>query len=200
SSGSLNAAGKVKNHGVLIQTIATLPANTPTSFLNIGATKPYYGVDMSPAAVMNNVTVSIAGNKECTTFSGESVRRCFDIQAPDGILTTVTFHYLPNELNGLNPETMLAYHWTAPGWEDAGVFQSRVASGSNLSVTMSGVNNFSPFVLAPGTPTAVNLESFAEASTNAANTVWNSVILFAFLLVILIGMTMIIIRKRNLQH
>lgn len=168
---SLSAENVAVNQGTLRQTLASVPAGSATDFLSIrnaaGDTTHYQGVALTPSGnPLSDVTVAVRGEQACTDVDGESVRRCFDISVPGGGVADITFHYLESERAGLDAALMAAYHWDgAAPWPGAGTFNARDAVGPEYSVTMTGVDSYSPFVLAPGSnPTALGVRGVVARS------------------------------------
>ncbi len=157
--GSLHVEGEMVNNGSFTQTIATVPA-AGSRFLHIqnqaGTVDKYLGVDITPQTGMTGVTVAIRGHQECTNVTGETVQRCFEIDVTGSDTATIIFHYRESERNSLMASNIAAYHWsgTQP-WTVAGTVGSRDHAGTAYSVTVIGVSDYSPFVLAENIPTAV---------------------------------------------
>ena len=169
--GTLTVAGAVTNNGALKQTLST-GAGT-TAFLNISANK-YYGVEITPAAAMGDTTVTVRGNQLCAS---QSVKRCFDIEPASPQAATVRFYYTEGERNGESNANMKVYHWNSGSsqWEEEGGAYTRGGSGDGQYVEVTGVDAYSPFVLADNDPTAVELASFT-----ATPQAWTGRILLAW--------------------
>ncbi|MBI4787134.1 MAG: CSLREA domain-containing protein [Chloroflexi bacterium] len=172
-----DANGTLTNNGRLQQTKNAV--TTGTAFLFAGQ---YGGVSLS-GANMGSTTVYIRGNQDCTSTAGATVRRCFEI-APTNTSgpAYVHFYFAASELSGNDCNALNAYHWNGSTWGSPLTLDTtwgadgRVCPGEGsapYSVRVTGVTNFSPFVLksgdAPGaTPTAVRLVSFRGIAENTA--------------------------------
>lgn len=161
-------AESVSNYGTLVITRDVPDATlTPFHLYNSGMGVSYFGAEITANGAMNVTQVAIRGRQECTSVDepGDTVDRCFDItpgQAPTD--ATVALYYLDSELDGQTPGTMQAWHWNSGTmtWTVAG---SATPGGSapDYYVSVTGVTDFSPFVLKSGVaqPTAVHLQGFA---------------------------------------
>ena len=145
------------------------------SFFDTGG---YGGVALNANSLdLGSTQVRIRGNRDCTTVPGETVRRCFDFAPANttGRDATLTFFFAGSELSGNTCDELNAYHWDGSGWDllnlDAAYGTGGRACGSEpYSLRVTGVSDFSPFVLKSGEPpggipTAVTLASFTATAT-----------------------------------
>lgn len=144
------------NNGT-IQRTQDVNGSSAVSFFDTGG---YGGGTLNANGTnLGSTTVKIRGNQDCTTTAGETVKRCFDIAPTNtsGRNATITFLYNSSELSGNNCNTMNAYHRTGsawqlltldPSWGDDG----RVCEAEPPSMRVTGVTDFSPFVLKSGDP------------------------------------------------
>ncbi len=158
--GSLAVGGALVNHSALRQTQAVNGA--AVTFFDAGG---YGGLTINPNGQNLGATaVQIRGNQACTTVPGETVRRCFDIApgAAPASGVTLTFYFAAYELpSGMTCATVEAYHWNG-AWSDALAVTGRNCAAEPYSITISGVTDFSPFVLKSGSaPNAVAVREFA---------------------------------------
>ncbi|MCA9980063.1 MAG: S8 family serine peptidase, partial [Anaerolineales bacterium] len=157
---TLTVNGTMTNNGTLRQSIDNV--NALTTFLGMGG---YGGVEITPAGNMGLTTVVIRGNQNCTTDnSSAAVQRCFDIAPTTDQVATIRFYYLPGEANGNAENGVGVYHWNGAGWDlEAGTVTH--SSGADPRwVQVTGVSNYSPFVLDDVAPTAVSL---SQLDTNS---------------------------------
>ncbi|MBE2224360.1 MAG: carboxypeptidase regulatory-like domain-containing protein, partial [Anaerolineae bacterium] len=164
---SLTVTGSLINNGLLRQTINNV--NSPTTFLGMGG---YGGVEINPSGSMGNTTVEIRGNQDCTTNpTSQPVQRCFNISPATSQTATIRFYYLPGEANG-NPENGVnVYHWNGGSWDLQTGTTTHSSGGDPRWVQVTGVSNFSPFVLDNGLPTAVSLTQFTTGSSGTGTAV-----------------------------
>jgi hypothetical protein len=98
--------------------------------------------------------------------TGMAVLRHYNIvPALSGWTATVSLHYEDVELNGNTEASLKVYHCTGGSWHVQGT--ASVNTTTNW-VTVTGVNDFSPFILASGTPTSVELKRFEAWPEGAA--------------------------------
>ena len=172
---TLTVNGTLTNNGTLRQSIDTV--NAATTFLGTGG---YGGVEINPAGNMGLTTVLIRGNQNCTTDNtSQSVQRCFNITPDTDQTATIRFYYGIDEANG-NPENGVSvYHWNGTAWDlEMGTYDH--SSGDDPRwVEVTGVSNYSPFVLDNVVPTAVSL-----ANIGVKTAVSPSIILILLLLVV----------------
>jgi len=110
--------------------------------------------------------VAIEANAQATAVEGEAVAHRYHITpaVTSGANAEITFFFSAGEIPaGQSCETLNVYHWNGAGW-DAGITpDSRQCAAEPYSLTVSGVGNFSPFVLRSGVaaPTSVSALRFA---------------------------------------
>lgn len=133
--------------GLVIQTVE--------SFLLSSAGAPAFLND-----ALGETEVSIKAGQSCAT-SDDSVRRCFKITpSSSGTAVTMTFYFAHEELNEQACEALLAYNWHGTEWLEAGTVVERQCATAPYAVTVSGITDFSPFVLAVSAPLAIGLQTF----------------------------------------
>jgi hypothetical protein len=169
--------GTLTNNGVLSQTRSVAASAKDVKFLEIadanGMVK-YHGVEITNTASssMGNVTVQVAGNRDCTSDNtSQPVRRCFSITPTTARTTNIKFWYLQAEANSNTETSVKAYHWNGSGWSLGGTaFTCSSTGGADRWVEVTNVSNYSPFVLddyASG-PTSVTLTSLRAATSGSA--------------------------------
>lgn len=178
---TLTSEEVVTNNGMIRQT-KTTPSSATTRFLHIqnqaGTTDQYFGVDITPSTgSMGATTVEIRGNKlDGCNVGDQLIHRCFDIAPAVPQTATVRFWYLNDELNGETVTDMNAYHWNGSGWDALTLAGTpRGTSGDYEWVEAVGVDAYSPFGLAdgsPGSPTAVSLQSISAQAAAVPGAVW----------------------------
>jgi hypothetical protein len=162
---TIHVAGILTNNGRLRQS-QNVTGAASTSFFGTGG---YGGVTITPAGNMGTTTVEIRGNQNCTTDNtSQVVQRCFDITPTTSQAATIRFYYAPSEANG-NPENgVSAYHWNGTGWDlEMGAY-TRSSGADPRWVEVTGVTNYSPFVLDDVTPTAVSISTISTTPTTPA--------------------------------
>ncbi len=197
TGGNLTTSGTLLNNG-RIQQSQTVNA-TPVNFAGTGG---YGGVTIDPvSANMGVTTVTIKGNQQCTTNNNEAVLRCFDIEpttAPSSPGASITFYFADSEIpSSMNCADIDAFHYdiTTSTWESSALnLVSRDCSGPLNSVTVSGVTNFSPFVLAESVPTAVSMQAISAHQNG-----WQASLLASGLLLLVTGGLLILRRKKGMQ-
>jgi len=119
---------------------------------------------------MGSTSVAIRGDQECTTgeASDPTVDRCFRIVPASGQMADIRFYYLDDERDGLDVNTMQAWHWntSTSTWDQAGSSWTRGSDDPYYWCEAGGVNQYSFFVLRSGdAPTAITLYAIgAQAS------------------------------------
>jgi len=140
------------------------------TFFNIGS---HGGVTINANGTdLGSTVVSIRGNQDCTTVAGETVKRCFDI-APtttSGRNATITFYFDDSELSGNTCSTLNAFRNTGgSNWSQL-TLDIRDCSNTPRSIRVTGVSDFSPFVLKSGSgPTAITVQRFTARSAGGGN-------------------------------
>jgi len=176
---ALGVNGALTNNSTLRQQKTIGTACATTVFLSTGG---YGGLELYNCAGHNPglTTVQIRGGQDCTTVSGETLKRCFNItpQTPVGAPgVTFTFYFTATDIPaGHTCETVELYHhdgitWTAPLTRDVAYGTAgRICSGALYSIRVTGVTDFSPFVLSGSgaAPTAVSLQRLRAAPGLAA--------------------------------
>jgi hypothetical protein len=144
---------------------------------------------------LGSTTVSIRGNQDCTTVSGETVTRCFDIDptTKTGRDATITFYFADSEFSGNECTNLGVYHYSG-GWELISAAGRYCTSTLNY-LWVNGVNSFSPFVLKEGTPTIITLRNLT-AQSNARISV---ALLAATLGFLVAGGRLLYLRRRKVQ-
>lgn len=113
------------------------------------------GVDLGATSLQ------IHANQECVNAQN-AVRRCFQITPMNatGRNATLTFYFYSNQIPiGRSCEALNAYHWNGSGWQIL-TSELRDCEHDPHSLRVSGVTDFSQFVLADTTPAAVTLLTF----------------------------------------
>jgi len=164
---ALAVNGALTNNGTLRQQKTLGAAYYDVAFFNTGG---YGGLKLNPSGFnLGPTTVQIRGGQECTTIPGETLQRCFNIApttAPGSPGVAVTFYFTVADLPvGHTCETVELYHhdsitWSLPITRDV-TYGTNGRDCANLpySIRVTGVTDFSPFVLAGSgaAPTAVRL-------------------------------------------
>jgi hypothetical protein len=157
------------NHGMMKQTISSVPAGSKTAFLSItnasGAQQKHMGLEITPTSgPMGSTTVQIKGNAECTVADPtDTVNRCFEILPTTPQTSTIRFYYRTDELDGHDYNAIKAWRWGGSGWVEAGTVALRDDTAPNyLLVETSGVTGSGKFALSDktGGPTAVEVDGF----------------------------------------
>lgn len=172
---TLTVEGTVTNNGTLQDTLDT-PNSTTTRFMHIqnaaADTDKYEGVDITPTGgAMGDTTVAIRGNQNCTTDNtSQPVQRCFDIAPTTSNAATVRFYYNTAEANGNAENAVNIFHWNGASWDLEAGTTTRSSGANPRWVQVTGVANYSPFVLDNLMPTAVTLAQ--SEATAASSNVW----------------------------
>jgi len=173
---TLTVEGSLVNNGILRQT-QNVPGGITAHFLNIGnatgAQDKYYGVEISPDGAMNNTTVEVFGNKECTTTDPtDTVNRCFQINPSTPQTARLRFYYLNSEADRHKPGSVQVWHWeNSSGWSNAGTVEQRSQVFPEYHwIEVSGVNAYSTYAISEkvGGPTAISLKQFSPGRGDAA--------------------------------
>ncbi len=186
---SLTINGTLTNNGLLRQTIDNV--NGATTFLSMGG---YGGVEINPSGNMGETVVEIRGNQDCTINpTSPHVQRCFDIDPSTPQTATIRFYYALGEANG-NPEGGVSvYHWNGASWDlEAGTHSHSIGADPRW-VQVTGVDEYSPFVLDIGTPTAVSLSQFTTGGSATGTAV---LLIISFVTLMLFSMIIMARRKR----
>lgn len=164
---TLSVSGNVINNGTLEQTSAVGTDNT--AFLNISPN--YFGVEIDPTGEesMGDTTVRIMGNQFCEN-ADFGVKRCFDILPTTPKTADIKFYFTEVERNGEPLENLLVLHWEEDNWYALNGAHTRGGSGDAQWVSVTGVDAYSPFILASTDPTSVTFLFFTAARTNEAVT------------------------------
>lgn len=182
SDSSLTVGGSLFNYGTLIQSRSVSGSSDIPFFDTAG----YGGVLINPNGQdLGNTTVQIAGGMNCLEFE-ETVQRCFEI-SPTNLPasgTTLTFFFDSSDLGFLNCGTLNVYHDKNGAWElmtldttydDDG----RMCGSDPQSVRITGVTDYSSFIILDQEPTAITIDNFTA----------NPVSEFIFPLFALFGLT-----------
>lgn len=161
--------GVITNNGTLRQ---TQTVSAFTDFLALSnkeyTIQKYWGVQITPDSSMGATTVTIGGNQLCTNRpADEIVKRCFEITPSTPATASITFHYTEAERNGQTNSAMVVYHWNTSTheWEQEQGSYWRSGTGDAQLVNVTGVSNYSKFVLGSGEkPTAVKLSALTGVS------------------------------------
>jgi hypothetical protein len=172
---SLGVNGGLTNSGALRQQKTLGAAYYDAAFFDTGG---YGGLKLNPSGFnLGPTTVQIRGGQDCTSVPGETAKRCFDIApttSPGSPGVAVTFYFTAADLPvGHTCETVELYHhdgitWSQPITRDLTYGTAgRICSGALYSIRVTGVTDFSPFVLtgSGAAPTAVTLTAFAARVT-----------------------------------
>lgn len=172
-------AGTLVNDGLWFE-LGTLANNgriKQTKSVNGGETIPFFELSSYGAFTittdaddnLDNVRVAIRGNQDCTTIPGETVLRCYDIDAGGNQPTngaTLTFSFLEDELDGHACSDVDVYHWDGEDWGSALSVDERQCDSEPYTIRVTDVTDFSPFVLAAdNAPTAVQLSGLGVGET-----------------------------------
>lgn len=116
------------------------------------------GLDLGATAVR------IRANQPCTKVPDDSVHRCFEITPANaaGRNATLTFYFYSSQIpDGLTCEDLDGYRWDEGGdaWQLL-TTEARDCTGDPHALRVTGVTDFSDFVLASGHPNAVTLQRF----------------------------------------
>lgn len=155
-----------------LDSTASLPVSG-TGVVTFTMTNGAPGVDILPnGADMGNTSVRVRANQECTTVTGESVRRCFNITVANtpGSPVPITFYFTQDQIpSGQSCTDLEVYHWGASGWEKVNRDLTFATDGrdctSDPRAIRALVGSFSPFILKAGDkPTAITLASLSGRS------------------------------------
>lgn len=173
SGGSLRADGLWFNFGALanegtLEQRQAVDGSAPVQFFADGNYGPI--TINSNSFDLGGTTVRVRALANCTAGGPEqTVQRCIDI-APDNSPgasnpSTLTFSFLDGELNTNACNTLNAFHWNGSGWDTLTV-DSRQCNTEPYSLQVSGVTDFSPFMLtSENSPTAVRLNGLGVGET-----------------------------------
>jgi hypothetical protein len=118
---------------------------------------------------LGDTEVFLASETQPTNVEDEAVRHRFYITptTTSGLNASLTFFFDGSELpTGLDCNALDVYHWNGNGWDQAITPNSRQCAFTPYSLTVSGVNTFSPFVLRePDAPNAVGLRGLVARTT-----------------------------------
>lgn len=191
------------NHGMMKQTISSVPAGSKTAFLNItnasGAQQKHMGIELTPTSgAMGSTTVQISGNSECTVADPtDTVNRCFEIIPTTPQTSTVRFYYRTEELDGQDSEAIKAWRWSGSGWSQAGTVGLRDDTAPDyLLVETSGVTGSGKFALSDktGGPTAVDVDGLGTGQSNGI------LMIGIAALVVLVGAgSLLLLRRRKVS-
>ncbi len=116
---------------------------------------------------LGDTEVYIEANAQATSVEGESVAHRYYITptVTSGANAGITFFFSADEIPaGQSCETLNVYRWNDTGW-DAGITpDSRQCAAEPYSLTVSGVSEFSPFVLRSGGAAPTNVSSMRFAA------------------------------------
>ncbi len=127
-----------------------------------------FGYDVNRVAInanglnLGDTEVYIEATAQATTVGGEAVAHRYTVTptVTSGLDASITFFFGADEIPvGQICDTLNVYHWDGSAWDDAITPDSRQCVTEPYSLTVSGVSEFSPFVLRSGAtaPTAVNV-------------------------------------------
>jgi hypothetical protein len=126
----------------------------------------YYGLDID-ATGMGTTMVSIGGHQECTSIEpGETANRCYEITPANSVSADVTFYFAKSEADGIDSDHSPAvWHWSTGTmtWTIAGTPGAFTDMGDVFSLQMTGVSDWSPFVIkrtSASMPTVVSMAGF----------------------------------------
>jgi hypothetical protein len=136
-------------------------------------------------------SVAISG-RTCSGTEG-SIERCYDITPSTPEPSTITFYFNQSDLGDHVCEDLSLYNYNSGEWQevaapgDANItYQCDLA---NFSVTVSGITEYSPFLLSDAIPVAINLQDLSAASPES----FSPAIIAAGLLVL----TLLVMRRRT---
>jgi len=144
-----------RNYGIHNET-QTVNGNSDVSF----------GYDVNRVAInanglnLGDTEVYIEATAQATTVGGDAVAHRYHVTPTitSGLDASITFFFGANEIPaGQTCDALNVYHWDGSMWDDATTPDSRQCATEPYSLTVSGVSDFSPFVLRSGAtaPTAV---------------------------------------------
>jgi hypothetical protein len=188
----LAVSGTMTSKGTILQRQA-VGAGMTVPFLTAGGhpglviqtAEPFLLSSTDAPAFLNDAlgetVVSIKARHSCAT-SDDSVRRCFVVTpSSSGTAVTMTFYFAHEELNEQACEAILAYNWHGAEWHEAGTILERQCVTEPYGVTVSGVTDFSPFVLAVSAPLAIGLQTFAVTGVSTLLPVLTAAAIFILL-------------------
>jgi hypothetical protein len=198
ASGSLDLSGTLINNGAIIRS-ETIGSNAQIPFLlegghpglliSTGSPAATNGVASADVMGLTSVTVS---NRSCTGVGG-TVNRCYEVSPANPSPSTITFYFNQDDLGDHVCEDLSLYNYEGGAWAavagpgDAAI--SHQCELANFSVTVSGINDYSPFLLSDAEPVAINLQDLSAASPTS----FSPVIIAAGLL----ALTLFILRRRT---
>lgn len=152
---------------------------------------------------LDSTIVRIEGNEHPTSIADEAVMRRFNITPANtnGRNATITFFFDSSEIPaGQTCDTLDVYHWDGSNWSSPLTLDStydgdgRLCGSDPQSVRVTGVSDFSPFVLkGNGAPTAVSLQSFSVTSQPI------SLLLILFVGILVLGAVSLMLHHRKNQ-
>ncbi len=170
NSFDLTITGSLDNAGGLIDS-KNIGENGEESFLAAGGHPGLMittGTGGDPAVAradegLGDTTVTIKAGNSCASGSS-TVQRCYNIVPNNPAESTITFYFDAGDLDGLSCQSLTLYNYHNDVWtrvagpeDENAVYQCDTA---NFSVTVSGITDYSPFVLSEGEPVAITLQSF----------------------------------------
>jgi hypothetical protein len=191
-------AASLTNNGHLRQTQPVNGQNNTFKFLEISNGNgefAYRGVEITLTDATNNnmgdVVVEIRGNQDCTTNNAsQPVRRCFDIEPETPRTATIRFYYSPGEANENAENAVNVYHWNDGSWDLENGTYTHSSGADPRWVEVTGVSNYSPFVLDNQTPTAVTLQAITTTTANPTR------LIFILLTGLMMATTLLATRRR----
>lgn len=189
----MHVAGTLVNNGRIQQ---TKPVNGVADVAFLDSEGTYGGVIINANDEdLGDTLVAIRSNQDCTTNSGETILRCFNISPENnsGRNATITFYFLPSELGSVSCTETEAYHWNGAEWSAlsrnmAYGINGRICTDNLYSIQVTGVSNFSAFAVAgDSSPTAVSL---AHISTTTGSLPYAPLTLLALLLLLGSGLAL----------
>lgn len=175
NGGASNLSANLSNGTATFTQTATISQSTP---ITVGLANGAEGVAiLATGGNLGSTQVVVKSNQDCTTVSGETVTRCFDITPTSPQTATLTFFFAQDQIPaGQSCTDLNVYHWDGLVWSSALALDPSYGSGGRLcqpspytaphSIRVIEVNDFSPFGLkATSAPTAITLRSF-DATTD----------------------------------
>jgi hypothetical protein len=198
ASSTLDLTGVLINKGAVIST-APIGNNEEKSFLLDGghpgvliSTMPLSSFNsVASAAALGDTSVTVSG-RTCSGIGG-SIKRCYEITPSEPEPSTITFFFNQSDLGDHVCEDLSLYNYAGGEWQevaapgDANI--THQCDLANFSVTVSGITEYSPFLLSDAEPVAINLQDLSAASPES----FSPAIIAAGLL----ALTLLVMRRRT---
>jgi len=197
TTNNLDLSGALINKGAVDRTLR-LPNNVERPVLLEGG---HPGVFISTKAPTTNAVASadlmgvtrvMVSSGSCSGGGG-TVKRCYEISPANPSPSTITFYFNQDDLGDHVCEDLSLYNYTGSEWVEVAAPGSPNISHqcelANFSVTVSGINDYSPFLLSDAEPVAISLQDLSAASPSSLS----PAIIAAGLLVL----TLFVLRRRT---